>query len=163
MKRLSLVLPLLGFSLLLAGCGGSDKDQVATGLSKAQYVSKAEVICTRLNKEIDGLTAPTSPAALESFLVEALRIAESGTAEIKALDPPEADKAAIRSKVLDPLEGQVAEGKQFLEDVKAAVAKNDQAALGKLISDPPTGPEADLAWMRSYGFKECVESAKTDG
>lgn len=155
------LLPLVLLPLLLAGCGGSGKDQVASGLSRSAYVSKAEAICTRINKEVDKLAAPTTPQALQAFVEQSLQIAEVGTGEIKALDPPQEDRAALKAKVLDPLDGQLAEGRAFLAKVKAAVAKNDQAALGQLITHPPTGSKADLDWMRSYGFKACVDSADT--
>jgi len=152
---------LLLLPLLLPGCSGSSKDQVASGLSRADYVSKAEAICTRINKEVDKLAAPTTPQALQAFVEKGLELAETGTGELKALDPPEADRADLKAKVLDPLDGQLAEGRVFLEKVRTAVAKNDQAALGQLITHPPTGSKADLAWMRSYGFKECVDAADT--
>jgi hypothetical protein len=155
------LIPLLVLPLLLTGCGGSSKDQTSSGLSKPAYLSKAEGICTRINREIDKLAAPTTPQALQAFVEESLQIAEVGTGEIKALDPPAGDRAAIKAKVLDPLDGQLVEGRAFLEKVKTAVAKNDQAALGQLITHPPTGSKADLAWMRSYGFKECVDAADT--
>jgi hypothetical protein len=45
--------------------------------------------------------------------------------------------------------------------VKEAVAKKDDTALGRLITNPPTGSKADLDWMRSYGFKQCVDAADT--
>jgi hypothetical protein len=160
MKRLTVLLPLL---LLATACGGSDKEQVAQGLSKADYLTKAEAICARLNTEVDKLTFPTSVAAVPGFVEQTLQIAEAATGEIKALEPPAADKADIKAKVLDPLDGQVAVGRAFLDQIKAAVAKNDTAAVGRLIANPPTGSKADLAWMRSYGFKQCVEAANTEG
>jgi hypothetical protein len=147
--------------LVLSGCGGGSKVQVSSGLSRASYVSKAEAICTRINKEVAKLAAPTTPQALQAFVEKSLQLAQEGTGELKALDPPEADRADLKAKVLDPLDGQLAEGQAFLAKVRTAVAKNDQAALGQLITHPPTGSKADLDWMRSYGFKECVDAADT--
>jgi hypothetical protein len=160
MKIRVALLPVLVLPLL-AGCSGSSKDQVSSGLSKAAYISKAEAICSRINTEIGKLAAPTSPKAVEAFVEESLQIAEVGTGEIKALDPPEADRAAITAKVLDPLDGQLTAGRAFLVKVKEAVAKKDDTALGRLITNPPTGSKADLDWMRSYGFKQCVDAADT--
>lgn len=157
MKRLAIVVPLVPL-VLLSACGGSDKP---SGLAKADYIAKAEAICTRANTEIKALTTPTSVAAVAAYVEESLQIAEVATGEIKKLEPPAADKAEIKAKVLDPLDGQVVDGKEFLVKVKAAVAKNDQAALGQLIANPPIDSKADLAWMRSYGFTSCVEAADT--
>jgi hypothetical protein len=152
MKRLALALPVL----LLAACGGSD-------LSKADYLSKAEAVCKDANTRIDGIAAPSTPASFESFIRSTIEIAEKATKDLNALDAPSDDKADLEKKFIDPLESQVSEGKEFLDKVKAAVATNDQAELGKLLQDPPISTQADLDWMRTYGFKECVESAETDG
>lgn len=162
MKRLALLVPVLPL-LLLSACGGSDDDQVSAGLSKADYIAKAEAICSTANKEIDALPAPTSIAAVQGLVEESVKIAEAATDKIKDLDPPASDRADLKAKVLDPLDGQVTDGKEFLAKVKDAVAKNDQAALGQLLADPPRDSKADLDWMRGYGFKECVKAADTEG
>ena len=154
MKRLAAVLPLV----LIAACGGSDDDQVSSGLSKAQYLVKTEAICATLNKDVDALPRPLSGAALAAFVEGTLRIVEEATSEIKALEPPAGDKAELEAKVLDPLDLRLTAGKAYLVEVKAAAAKKDQAALGRLIVNPPAST-ADLTWMRSYGFRTCVEAA----
>ena len=159
MKRLPVLLALAPL-VLLSACT-SNKDQLSQGLSKAEYLTKAEAICTRLNNEVHGLTLPSTVAAVPAFVEKTLQIAEVATGEIEKLTPPAADKAEIKAKVLDPLDGQVSVGKAFLVKVKAAVAKNDTAEVGRLIANPPTGSKADLAWMRSYGFKQCVDAANT--
>jgi hypothetical protein len=154
MRRLSLlVLPVL----LLAACGGG------SSLSKSEYVAQAEAICKDTNKQIDALSTPTDPASFQKLIEDSIKIADSATSRIKALDPPSDDKADLQKKVIEPLESQVKEARSYLAKVKEAVAKKDQPALGKLLTNPPTGNEADLDWMRSYGFKECVDAAKTDG
>jgi hypothetical protein len=158
MKRLAVLLPVL---LLATACNGSDDDQVAQGLSKAAYLSQAEAICATANTDIKALQRPTSIAAVPGFVEKTLQIAEVATGKIKGLEPPAADKAQIKAKVLDPLDGQVTAGRALLEQVRTAVKNNDTAAIGRLIQNPPTGSKADLAWMRSYGFKACVEAADT--
>jgi hypothetical protein len=147
--------------LLLAACSGSSQDQVGAGPTKAEYLAQAEAICTGANKDIAALPTPTSVAALQSLVEQSLRIAQDATGKIKQLEVPPADKAQLTTKVLDPLDGQLAEGKAFLEQVKAAIRKNDTAAIGRLIQNRPTGSKTDLAWMRSYGFKACVDAADT--
>ena len=158
MKRIVLVLPLL---LLATACGGSGKDQTSSGASKAEYVSKAEAICKKANDDQAALTLPTSAAAFPTYVGDVIALAEKATADIDALAPPAADRADLESKVVTPLKGQIAQAKSYLTKIKAAVAANDQKALGALVASPPTGSKADLAWMRSYGFKECVDAADT--
>lgn len=159
MKRLAAVLPLA----LLVSCAGSDKDLIAAGLTKAEYVAKAEAICTRANAAVKAETFPTSPQALPAYVENLLQIAEQATKEVVALEPPAADKADLQAKVLTPLQGQITEGRAYLAKIKVAVSTNDQAELGRLIASPPASSKADLDWMRGYGFKACVESADTKG
>ena len=153
MRPALIALPLV----LVAACGGSSDN----GLSKSDYLNKAEAICAKANTTIDKTPTPSSAAALPSYVKRVVDVADKATSDLEALDPPKDDKDALKKKVLTPLRSQVTEGKAYLAKVEAAVKKNDQAALGKLISNPPTGAEADLAWMRSYGFKQCVTAADT--
>lgn len=159
MKRLALVLPLA----LVTACGGGGTDHVASGLSKAAYISQAEAICKKANSDAKAQTFPTTSAALPAYIGSVLGIAETAEKALAALEPPAADKAELQSKVFDPLEARFVDGKAYLVKVKAAVAKNDQTELGKLFANPPTGSKADTEWMTSYGFKECLNSAKLGG
>ncbi|HUR51832.1 MAG TPA: hypothetical protein VMZ11_06900 [Mycobacteriales bacterium] len=154
MRPLTLVLPVL----LLAACGGG-----GSGLAKSDYVAKAEAVCKDANTQANALSPPSTPAGFQDLVEKTVRIFETATDKLEALDPPKDDKAELQKKVIEPLDKQVVEAKKFLADVKAAVKKNDQKELGRLLQNPPTQAKADLDWMRSYGFKECVEAAKTDG
>lgn len=151
MKRLALVLPIV----LLASCGGGG------GLSKADYIAKAEALCAKANADVKKLTFPTAQEGIGPYVGQIIVVAQAATDGLKALEPPKADKAALKTKVIDPLEAQIREGKAYQRDVAAAVTANDSATLGKLIQQPPTTTEADLEWMKTYGFKACVEAAKT--
>jgi hypothetical protein len=158
MKRIGLVVPVL---LLAAACGGSDDK--ASELSKSDFVSKAEAICKKANTGQEALTFPTTAAGFPTYVQDLLELADKAEKEIEALEPPAADKADLEAKVITPLKGQIALGRTYLEDIKAAVAKNDQQKLSQLVASPPTGAKADLEWMKSYGFKECLDSANTAG
>lgn len=156
MKRLALVLPLV---LAVTACGGSG----SSVLSKADYLSKAEALCKKANADIEALPFPTGVAGFSDFAAKIVTIAEDTTTALKALDAPKDDKADLQAKVLTPLDAQVQAGRDYAAKIKKAVDANDQKALGELVADPPTEGKADLAWMRSYGFKECVDTAETDG
>lgn len=156
MKRISLVLPVL---LLATACGGSDGPK---GLSKADFVAQAEAICKKANADIDALGTPSDLAGIAGFLDKLVKVADDATKALNELDAPEADEADLEAKFLTPMEKQTDEGKAFATKVKAAAAANDQKKLGELLADAPTMTEADLEWMKGYGFKECVESAETD-
>jgi hypothetical protein len=158
MKRLALVLPLL---LAVTACGGSDPTS-SSGLSKADYLAKAEALCTKANADIKALPFPSGVAGFSDFAAKIVTIADDATSALKALDPPAADKADLDAKVLTPLSQQVEAGRAYAAKIKTAVDANDQKALGALVADPPTEGKADLAWMRTYGFKACVDTAETD-
>jgi len=149
MRRVALLVPVV----LVAACGGG------SSLSKSDYVAKAEAICKDANDKFKALPRPSDPKGFETYVNDTLQIADDATKELKDLDPPSADKKDLETKVLEPLSSQITEGRKFLDKVKKAVASNDQAELGKLLSNPPQGKDADLDWMKSYGFKSCVDAA----
>lgn len=153
---LPLLLTALAGSALLAGCGGSD------GLSKSDYVAKAEALCKKANDDIDALTTPSDLTEIGPFLDKLITTADQTTDELVALDPPSDDKADLDGKFLDPLKKQVEQGRTWAADIKAAATANDQAKIAQLLGNAPTMAEADLGWMKTYGFKECVETAETD-
>ena len=153
MNRLAASLPLL---VLLAACGGGG------GAKKSDYVSKAESICSKANDEQDKLTEPAAIGDVVPYIQQIVDIAEKATKDLVALEEPKDDKADLEKKFLDPLAKQIDEGKEFKDQVAKAVDDKDSATLQQLISDPPTQTEADLTWMKSYGFKDCVTAADTD-
>lgn len=153
MNRLALVLPLV----LVVACGGS------SGPSKADYIARAEAICKKANADVKALPFPTSTAAISDYAAKIVAVADETTTALGKLDQPAADKDDLEKKVLAPLRTQVSEGKEFAAKIKAAVDANDQKTLQQLVAKPPVGTEADLDWMRTYGFTQCVDTAKTDG
>jgi hypothetical protein len=156
MRRVALVVPvLLVAGALVGGCGGG------SSLSKSDYVAKAEAVCKDANDKFKALARPSDAASFQSFVEDTLQIAQDATKKLKDLDAPSKDAADIDSKVLEPLEDQLTQGKAYLEKVKKAVKANDQTELGKLLTNPPEGKKADTTWMKSYGFKACVEAAST--
>lgn len=160
LMRCLLVLPVL---VLASACGGSDDEPAASGPTRASYLTQVEAICKTANDAIDGLKPPTSPAELVTLADTTVSTAARATEDFAAVQPPADDRADVEAKVVVPLRAQVAEGKAFVVKLKAAVASNDSKALNALAANPPTTTEADLEWMRGYGFVECVKAAETDG
>ena len=158
MKR---VLAAVALLVPLAACGGGDDDG-GDGLSKAEYVSQSEAICTKANADFKAIPFPTTPAAFPEYVGKLVTLAEGVHHKLMDLEAPEADEADLKTKVLDPIEAQIEEGRDYQKELADAVAKNDQAKIGQLVADPPTRTKADTAWMSSYGFKECVKVAETD-
>lgn len=149
-------LPLL--VLLLAGCGGGGG---STGSGKAAYLAQAEAICTRANAAVKAVAGPTGATDFAPYVRKIVTLAETTTAQIAGLTPPKGDVADLQAKVIAPLQSQLRDGQRFADDVEAATVKKDTAALLRLAGSAPTKARADLAYMRSYGFKACVDVADT--
>lgn len=156
MKRTLLVVPVV----LVAACGGGSSAG-SGGVSKADYLKKAEAICAKANTARDDLKTPSGASELAPYVARLVDLAAEATGELTALEAPEADLADLDKKVLDPLAQQVQEGRVFAEQVAAAARGGEQVKLVKLLSNPPTTTQADLAWMRKYGFTQCVDAADT--
>lgn len=157
MKRAALAL------LLATACSGGGDKVSSQGVSKEDFLAKAEKVCAQANTDQDALKTPTSVDALAPYVARVVEIADTATEELKKLELPKADEADLKAKVLDPLEAQLTAGHAYADKVKAAADKNDFVALTKLLGDPPTDSKADLRWMKDYGFDACVEAADTGG
>ncbi len=144
---------------LLTACGGGSKttDKVkASGLSKADYVAKSEALCAKANKDLEGLPAPTGAADLASTLDAGLGIAKTTTESLQALGAAQPDAAELNKIFLGPIGTQITELTAYLEKLKVAAPQGD-AAL-QALGDPKL-TAADLEAMKTYGFKDCVETA----
>lgn len=143
--------------LLAAACGGSGADP------KQDYLTKAEAICAKANTDIAAAkkNTPAGITEVPPYVHKLLKLARSTYDDLSALTPPSADAAQIKSKLISPLATQVHDGELFAGQVDAAAAKNDSATLTRLVLNPPTQTRVDIAWMKGYGFKDCVTAADT--
>ena len=151
----------LALLVLVAACGGSSGAEPAGG--KASYIGKAEGICKTVNTQLTQAKKelPANTAAVPAYVHRIVDIARTNVTQLSALTPPSADATDLQAKVLGPLKQQLADGDAFAAKVDAATAAKDNAQLTALILHPPTNTRVDLAWMRSYGFSECVKAADT--
>lgn len=154
MKHLALLVPLA----LVAGCSGSS---APGGVSKADYIKKAEVICAKAVADQKALKTPSTPDAIPAYVAGVLAIADTATSGLAALEEPKGDKKALEDKVIAPLRGQLVVGHDYYTQIVTATKNKDQKALVKLLGNPPTDAKADLRWMKSYGFTMCVDAADT--
>jgi hypothetical protein len=78
----------LGAVAFIAGCGGG-----SDSLSAEEFRSQADAICADTDRQIDGLTEPTSGAQVLAFLRAGLPIQEAQLEKLRDLEPPEELKA----------------------------------------------------------------------
>ena len=150
--------------LLVAACGGSSSGSAAGG-GKAAYLKQAEAICTTANADTAAAkkALPADVAAVPAYVHKLVDVARKDVTDLSALTPPKADAAELQTKVFAPLKAQVADADTFAGKVDAAAAAKDNTALTALILHPPTKTRVDVAFMKSYGFKQCVTAADTGG
>jgi hypothetical protein len=146
----------LAVVVLVTGCSGEDE---AAEQAKADYLKRAEAVCSQANTEEKALARPTGVTTLTPYATRLVAIADRSATELAAIDPPTRDRAALDEHVFRPLQEQLGVGKQWLAQVHAADKAKDQVALMQLFADPPLQPKADLRWMKRYGFSSCVDAA----
>lgn len=146
--------------LLVSACGGSSSPGPS---AKAAYLAKAEAVCATANNQLATAkkAQPTGVSAVGPYVHRIVEIARTNVTQLSALSAPAQDAAAVKAKVLDPLRAQLATADAYVAKVDAALTSGNQATLLTLVTNPPTQTRADLAFMKSYGFKACVTAADT--
>jgi hypothetical protein len=142
--------PVLLCLVMLTACGDD-------GLSRAEFVSRAEALCGTANTALDDEPEPTTPQEIQPYFESLLATARETAEDLTALAADQPDAGAIDTIFLTPLRGQVAVLEEYLPKVQAAVEGGEQN-LSAL--EEPDLPEADLDAMRDYGFDDCVQTAE---
>lgn len=137
---------LLSMTLLLAGCGGSEKDA---------YVEQASAVCERAAEETEALKRPAGTDEFAPYVEQVVQIAARAEAELAALEPPADDRAELEERVLQPFADVVEEGRVFSEKVKAA---GNTSKLLPLLKQVPDAGEVDLEYLRDYGLDTCADA-----
>lgn len=156
MKRTLLLLPLL---VLATACSGGGTDPAAA--EKAAFVKKAEAICTKANQARADVSITSEPDAIPVAVRKLVTIASDASAELNALELPEADAAELDAKLLAPLREQVGRGQAYATQVEETAAKGDQAAVLALLGKAPLDSGADLEFVEDYGLPACAKAADT--
>jgi hypothetical protein len=140
------LLALVAASALTAtGCGGGDK-----GLSKEEYIARADKICTSAATRIRALGTPQSPDQFPAFAAKTEPIVRDGLRRLRALAPP------------SEIAGHV---NRFLADVEKAAAlvhragvagkTRDIAELQRIGDEAPTVLADTAREAKAIGYKQC--------
>jgi hypothetical protein len=136
--------------LLLAACGGGG------GLSKAEYIARANGICRAAAKQVAALDAPgqSDVAQLPKVAGEVVAVQRKALDRLKAIKAPKEDRTeiakwiALVDQTID--QAEVSAKSQRSGDITRAMAANlNGAALDKRADE--------LA--RAYGLRRCVRAA----
>lgn len=145
--------PLVGIALILAGCGGSDDK----GLSKADYVTQADAICTKAAAQLDkdsqaavqalGTDSPTDEQLATIAKDVAVPNLEKQLGDLKALDAPKDDKDTLDALYTD-LDGAIAKVKA---DPTTLINSGDASATSPFASANEKA--------KAYGLKSCGDDS----
>jgi hypothetical protein len=141
--------------LLVSACGGGGSSpKAASGppLSKAAFIAQADAICKRyednLSAQGKALSATSSQQQLSDFVVKQIVPSfRSMIGELRALNPPAADKAKI-TKMLDDLS-------TGLDQLESSAKTDVKSAL----NNEPQGFKDSDAAATAYGFTQCGSSS----
>jgi hypothetical protein len=110
--------------VLASACGGSAGER----LSKADFQSQGNTICSKYQKQLNAVQMPSSLAEIPGLVDQALAIIDKEIAEIKALRPPKELQSSF-----DAMIAASDDTKQAADDLSAAAKANDQQAVQKAL------------------------------
>lgn len=141
---------LLAVAILASACGG------ARHYTKADFVARANAICTKTLNQTRAITPPPSTAqpggAFAAYLGKLVPLVQAEADQIRALKRPTGATARERrmlSQYLAAL-GQVVTAYRELE---AAAKRGDAETIASVEATLRANPAADLA--TSYGLRSC--------
>jgi len=132
--------------LLAAGCGGSGR------LSKADYASRADAICSKYNRAIRDLQRPQSIRGLPAFVDRALPLAKKGNDELRRLRPPKSEEATAKELVAE--NDAIFAAMKRLRD---AAKHGDRAGIRTALRDAATANQTSKRLGGDLGLRVCAQ------
>jgi hypothetical protein len=162
-------------SLAVAGCGGGSSSTTdasgasgasgvagSTPLSKDQFLSQANAICSDVNQKVEALKAPPenpqSAAEVVPFLVQGLSVARTGATQLEALNPPPEFQDERDQLVANTKKQLVLTGKAI-----AAAKANDTSQFQSIANQINAINKQDNEIASSMGLTECAKDAEPQG
>jgi len=115
--------PLLLASLLLAGCGGGSSSS-GQPLTRDQYASQADAICSKYKQKTGALSRPATLTDLADVADQVLPLLDAARGELRALRPPSAEQATAQAW-LDEFDLIV----QDVKNIRDKAKNNDTAGV----------------------------------
>lgn len=142
-----LVLLLIG-TVTASGCGGGDEPE---RLSKEEYVTKANAICSDNKRQINQLDKPTSRAEIPGFLRQGERITARILPRLGALEPPKEDEADV-----DRFVARLRDGQEVVRRLPDAIETTNRSELQNIAVEAK-GIAADTRpFAERYGLTDCL-------
>jgi hypothetical protein len=134
----------LALAAALAACGG--------GVSKADFVTKADAACGPGNDSLGATAKPTNLPELATAAGSVATTVDAQADALRNLDAPGDDKAAVAGLI-----GALAEVSAPARALQDAAAKTDDAATAKAATDLKAKTDAAAASASAYGLTACAK------
>lgn len=137
---------------LLAGCGSYSASTTGSGgrLTKVEWISAADDICSRSKEEASDLPAPDSAAALVTQLDSLIGIFQREVDDLRTLTPVESEKADTAAVV-----AAATLQLTLARELQAIARTGDDAAIQAFTTaNQPKVQEAQRV-AGAYGLKVC--------
>jgi hypothetical protein len=140
---------LLGLAACKSGTGASPPPSATT--TKADFVKRANAICTTMNVKSNALQDPgQDQAKLKQVVDQAIPITTDGLAQLRALPLPKGDEATVRAFY--------AKVDQLIADLKAeseALQASDLSKAGTIATSIQNDSTAANDAANAYGLNVC--------
>jgi hypothetical protein len=157
---------------VLAGCGSSgdtassEATTTAAALTKAEFVTQANAICTKIEASLGSLNEQADSESLadaKDALAKASAAAEEGVAEMKALVPP-ADLQAAHDTLVQTSSESIALMDKLVSTAESAESGNvDTAGIDASIEEAFALAEKQSAAAKELGLSDCFTGDSTNG
>lgn len=158
---------------VMAGCGSSSSDTASSAaqqvesvasdagtattaeLTKAEFVAKANAICTKIDDVTSSLGDSADADSLsqaEAALSKAMAVAKQGVADLDALVPPAA-LAAAHATLVETSTASIALASRLIKAIESGNA--DSAALSADLQEAVDLEKKQLAAAKELGLSNC--------
>jgi hypothetical protein len=149
---------LVATAVALAGCGGSGDNGEEEGLSKAEWIAKADALCKQSFADAERVPQPQSTDQFDEYLAEMLALSRRFDPKFEALEAPEGDEDTVQNLVRLNEEGTL-----LLRNLLDAVRAQDVAKVERIVSQGTANAREFAAAARAYGAKECARAGDPRG
>src|SRR5258708_2435668 len=91
--------PIFVAAVALAGCGSSSSNSSSSAASRADFVAKANALCSKINTQIAALPPITTSADVLKLGPKEVSLVNQGITEMKSLTPPSGQTSAVNQYV----------------------------------------------------------------
>jgi hypothetical protein len=151
---------LAAVALALAGCGSSSSNSSSSSsaASGADFVAKANALCSKINNQIAALPPITSSADILKLGPKEVSLANQGITEMKSLTAPSGQASAVNQYVA-VLETQATLSTKLLAAFKAG----DAVKLKQIQAQGKASQSQGHAQAVRLGLTQCARNVQPAG